>query len=196
MNVNEIETVIDFYFSILGITHKPVKEHSERVAVMARYVANKTGKDVNAAYYAGIFHDIGKLSLPYTLFDGHNISNEEYTLVKNHVEYGYNILSNKMMFTSLCVGLHHNMSKTTGYGIDFSMFPSDLSNQTVKKILDISTIISICDFVDAFTTRKTIAKDGASTKSLNENLIERFPEEKQIIEIISEFLEENKLTTP
>lgn len=179
-----MQDLIDFYFLIAGVKHKQVKEHSERVANLAKKVANELGKDEKAAYLAGIFHDIGKIVLPFDLFDGHNITSEEYEMVKEHVDYGFEILSNRMLFTALCVGFHHNISKSQGYGKTIEAFPPNLSLITIKKILDISTIISICDFVDAYTTRTTTAKDGASSKPLEEMLHERFPEESKIIEIL------------
>jgi hypothetical protein len=69
-------------------------------------------------------------------------------------------------------------------------FPKSLSLVTIKKVLDISTIVSICDFVDAYLTRKTKAKDGASDKPLDVMLKERYPEETEMISFILKTAEE------
>lgn len=172
----------NFYFAMAGIKHQQVKEHSERVALIASVTADELEKDSHAAYLAGIFHDIGKVVLPFQLFDGHDITNEEYQQVKEHVEYGYGILGNIMLFTALCAGLHHNVCKGVGYGLTVDMLPKNLSPYTIKKILDISTIISICDFIDAFSTRKTTPKDGSVGKPLIELLYDKFPEDKQTVD--------------
>jgi HD-GYP domain-containing protein (c-di-GMP phosphodiesterase class II) len=61
-------------------------------------------------------HDVGKLILPCSLFDGHNISAEEYALVKHHAQDGFKALMEMHMFTALCAGFHHNLYKA-GYGV-------------------------------------------------------------------------------
>jgi len=136
------------------VNHASTKDHIERVALLAEAVAKVSKKDAKAAFFGGLLHDAGKIILPANLFDGHNITPEEYEYVKTHAKAGFKVLYSLHKFTALCAGFHHRLYEA-GYGADMKDFPSNWSPTTVKKVLEISTIISICDFVEAFTTRKT-----------------------------------------
>jgi len=170
--------------SIAGINHPQVKNHKQRVALLAEAVAQKLGKDTNAAFFGGILHDLGKITQPHNLFDGHNITAEEYEQVKHHVIDGFNALKDHHLFIAFCAGLHHSVF-FNGYGLTAKDFPKEWHMGTVKKVLEISAIISICDFIDAFTHRKTKLKDGSDKKApdLKSMLYQKFPEDHKTIDI-------------
>jgi putative nucleotidyltransferase with HDIG domain len=175
--------VITFYLDLLGVLHPLVRQHCIRVALCSARTAHKLNKDAKAAYLGGIFHDIGKVLLDHDLFSGRNINSEEYKKVREHVTLGREALKSTMMFTSLCCGLHHAMAVGGGYGLKVSDIPAALSPRTVKKVLEISEIVSICDFIDAATTRKTDFKDKKNEEtSLQEMLLARFPESELLID--------------
>jgi putative nucleotidyltransferase with HDIG domain len=171
--------------ALCGVNHSSTQGHIERVALMAEKTAGQLRKDRKAAFFAGLLHDIGKILLPCNLFDGHDISAEEYALVKSHAQAGFKALRKFHLFTAFCAGLHHNLYKS-GYGVSMEDFPKNWSMATIKKVLDISTIISICDFVDAYTHRETKIKDGsdANVKSLKDMLYEKYPEEHNVVDIV------------
>lgn len=75
-----------------------------------------------------------------------------------------------------------------GYGVDFKDFPKNWNASTIKKVLEVSAIISICDFVDAYTTRKTTIKTG-ETGNLSEMLEKKYPEDKMIIESVLKYID-------
>jgi hypothetical protein len=179
----EIQAVIDFYLTLAGINHPAVKAHSIRVAHLSMAVGEALQKDSYACFVAGALHDVGKLLLPYPLFDGHNITSEEYAQIKEHVSMGYAALKNNYLFTALVVGLHHSMSKN-GYGLTWKELPEVLGTDTIKKILDIATIISVCDFADAYSTRTTKIMDGTEGNSLKELLYNKFPNDKVIVDTV------------
>lgn len=168
-----------FFLDLAGVNHSSTKDHIERVALLAEATAIKLKKDAKAAFFAGLLHDIGKVILPANLFDGHNISPEEYAQVKKHAQDGFKALMKLHMFTALCAGFHHNLYQA-GYGVGMDDFPEKWSPATIKKVLDISMIVSICDFAEAYTTRKTKILDGSGdaptlsamleNKYLNEHL--------------------------
>jgi len=172
----------EFFLSICKINHNTTKEHNEHVALISEAVAKKLKMDVKAAFFGGLFHDIGKITLPHTLFDGREINQEEYNKVKTHVWNGYKVLKKFHLFTAFCAGLHHNLYEA-GYGLTVKDFPSNLSPTTVKKILEISTIISIADFIDAFTNRKTKIKNEITSKpTLQDKLYFKYPNDKLIVD--------------
>jgi hypothetical protein len=171
---------------ILGlyyINHESTGQHVSRVALRAEAVALATKKDAKAAFFGGLLHDIAKVILPANLFDGHNISAEEYAQVKTHAKAGFDVLKDHHMFTALCAGLHHNLYKE-GYGVTVKDLPNTWSPSTIKKVLEISTIISICDFIDAFTHRTTSIKDGsnASVTDLQSMLYQKYPNDQLLVD--------------
>jgi putative nucleotidyltransferase with HDIG domain len=172
------------FLALCGVNHPQVKGHTERVALLAEAVAIELKKDPKAAFFAGLLHDIGKLILPYELFDGHNINNVEYTEVKKHALAGFKVLKQLHYFTAFCAGLHHALY-TAGYGLSIKDFPAGWSPSTIKKVLEISVIISICDFIDAFTHRKTEIKDNSdkNTPDLKGMLEKKYSDDHQVIDI-------------
>lgn len=179
----DIQAVIDFYLAIAGMRHAGVKEHSIRVAALAARSAVNLGYDARAAYVSGILHDIGKIALPCQLFDGHNISAEEYSEVKGHVHMGYEALRDKFLFTALVAGFHHSLGKA-GYGLTVKDLPENLSVETAKKVLNIAELIAVCDYVDAASTRTTAVKDGSGAETLREALLSKYPNAGLVIDVV------------
>lgn len=169
-------------FLALYESQPKTKRHVESVALLSEAVAVKLSHDAKAAFFGGLLHDAGKIVLPSDLFDGHNIDKEEYERVKTHAIRGFEALKELHLFTALCAGLHHNLYNA-GYGLAIKDFPQEWNLATVKKVLDISMIISICDFIDAYTHRKTKIQDGsdAHTDNLEEMLKEKYPNDILII---------------
>jgi putative nucleotidyltransferase with HDIG domain len=184
-----------FFLFLANARHNQVKAHSQRVALLSEYTAIELNKDAKAAFFGGLLHDVGKIVLPDKLFDGHNIDQEEYEEVKTHALFGFEILKEMHLFTALCAGLHHAIYKK-GYGLSTptlqKFLPKGFSLESLKKILEISTIISICDFVDAYTNRKTEIKDGsdktAKPPSLVNMLKEKYPNDRLTVDTALEGL--------
>jgi putative nucleotidyltransferase with HDIG domain len=172
-----------FFLALAEVNHRSTKDHVVNVSLLAESTAVQLKKDAKAAFFAGLLHDVGKLLLPANLFDGHNISPEEYTQIKEHARNGFKALMKLHMFTALCAGFHPNLYQT-GYGVTMDDFPSKWSPATVKKVLDISTIVSICDFVDAFTNRQTKILDGSAEKApdLKGMLYAKYPNDHQVVD--------------
>lgn len=179
-----------FFLALCGINHDSTKCHVERVALLAEGTAKRLKKDAKAAFFAGLLHDIGKLILPAELFDGHNVGSAEYERIKTHAQAGFKALQNFHLFIALCAGFHHNLYKA-GYGLTADMFPKDWSPATVKKVLDISAIISICDFVDAYTHRTTMIRSSIGTGlSLKEILYIKYPNDHLTVDAVLSEAEE------
>lgn len=172
------------FLKLGSINHQQVKKHQERVALLSEEIAIRTGKDPKPAFFGGLMHDNAKYSLPYDLFEDRNISDEDYQEIKKHAIEGFKLLKDFHQFTALCAGLHHALYKS-GYGLTLKDFPPEWDLELVKKVLDISVIISIADFIDAFTHRKTSIKDGSDKKSLSleEMLKAKYPNDHTTIEV-------------
>jgi putative nucleotidyltransferase with HDIG domain len=173
------------FLAFSEVNHESTKRHVENVALLSESTAKILRKDEKAAFFAGLLHDIGKMFLPASLFDGHDISEEEYTQIKEHAKMGFKALKKFHLFVALCAGLHHNLYKA-GYGLILEDFPSNWSPATIKKLLEISVIISICDFIDAYTKRKTKLKDGSDrvkgVLTLKKMLYTKYPNDLEIVD--------------
>lgn len=175
-----LDTSSKLFLHMVAVRHPDVLAHCERVALLAEGTASLLAKDAKAAFFAGLLHDIGKALMPATLFDGHNISAEEYALVKEHAYDGFTILREMHLFTALASGAHHAMYKA-GYGIKTEDFPKEWGLASIKKVLEISTIVSICDFIDAATHRTTTLKDEAAGPDLIGMLERKYPDDLTVV---------------
>lgn len=176
-----LDTSSRLFLHMVEIRHPEVLDHCERVALLAESTAKVLRKDAKAAFFAGLLHDIGKVILPSTLFDGHEISAEEYALVKEHAYDGFTILKDMHLFTALASGAHHAMYQA-GYGIGVEDLPKEWGLPTILKVLEISTIVSICDFIDAYTHRTTTIKDGSGGVDLKGMLDKKYPNDPIVVQ--------------
>jgi HD-like signal output (HDOD) protein len=172
---------------LAGISIPLVRMHQERVALMAEAVAKRMKKDSKAAFFAGLLHDPGKISISSHLFDGRDITAEEYAEVKKHAIAGFIALKRAHLFTAYCAGLHHALYER-GYGLEVRDFPKNWQPRTVKKVLEIATIIAICDDIDASLHRKTTIKDDGRLAGipLVKRLKGKFPDDQKAVEIALE----------
>jgi len=179
------------YRAMAAVRHPQVVAHTDRVALLAEKIAITLGKDSKAAFFAGLLHDFGKIVLPDTLFDGHDISGDEYAEIKTHAISGFDILGEFHMFTAMCAGLHHALYHR-GYGLTIDDFPKGITLPLIKKVLETATIVSICDFIDAYTHRKTKLKHSPASKgksegkTLRELLLAQYPGDAQLIDLALE----------
>lgn len=97
---------------------KGVWGHCQRVALLSEKTAEILSKDKKAAFFGGLLHDLGKIFIRKELFDGHNITDEEYKDVQGHALLGYVSLKRIHLFTALCCGLHHAVGEN-GYGLNW-----------------------------------------------------------------------------
>jgi hypothetical protein len=172
-----------FFLSISAIRHNYVKGHAERVALMAEGVARALKLDTKAAFFAGLMHDIGKLVLPHQLFRDRDITLAEYAEVKSHALAGYRILKDRHLFTALCAGLHHALYES-GYGLTTEDFPTNWNPKLIRKVLQIATLVSICDFIDAYQHRHSKILDGSDkpASDLEGLLKSKYPDDFQAVQ--------------
>lgn len=172
--------------AVARIHHGSTLEHMQRVALMSEAVAAEFGWDQKAAFFGGLLHDIAKITLPAKLFDGHEIDEAEYEQIKTHAIKGFKILQSlSHNFTAMCAGLHHAMY-AQGYGLTTVDFPKSWDAMTIKKVLELSAVISICDFIDAYTHRGTKLRDGSDKTGedqLKDILYAKYPNDHRIVDV-------------
>ena len=163
--------------------------HSQRVAAYSKEIARRLGKneeECNNIYAMGLLHDVGKIGISEDIINKTTrLSYEEFLLIKNHTEVGYNILKTitEMPFLAIGAKWHHEKFDGSGY-------PDGLIG---KQIPIEARIICIADCYDAMTSQRSYS----SPKPQNEVREELFRcRGKQfdpiITDIMIEMIDEDK----
>jgi len=97
------------------------KMHSERVSLICRQIGAAMSlpeDDLNELQQAGLFHDIGKISIPDEILNKPGkLTDSEYEIIKTHTEIGYSILRAADEYSDLAIHAlyHHERWDGTGY---------------------------------------------------------------------------------
>ncbi|MEA1920595.1 MAG: response regulator [Campylobacterota bacterium] len=124
--------------------------HSQRVAEYSLLIAQSMGYDeptCKLLYKAGILHDIGKIATPDSiLLNPRKLNTIEYTLIKEHVNTGYQLLHNIPMFEEISEIIRHHHEHCDGSG-----YPNGLMGDAIPPL---SRIMIVADAFDAMTTNR------------------------------------------
>lgn len=101
-------------------------QHSVQVGMLSYYIARWLGWDEEAtvrAGKAGFLHDIGKCKIAETILNKPTkLSDEEYDEIKNHPQFGYDILKNSFDDPAIALAAlqHHERMDGKGYPLGLS----------------------------------------------------------------------------
>ena len=130
-------------------------QHSVNLAVLGVTVGKLIGYDRQKLKDFGIgllFHDFGKTKIPLEILNKPDrLTNQEFEVMKNHAEYGYQILSKKYKLpeiTKMIIRHHHEKLDGTGY-------PHGLKGKEIPEWVQIATIVDIYDALTADRIYKT-----------------------------------------
>lgn len=124
--------------------------HSLRVASYSKLIGEKLNLDSDICeniYLAGILHDIGKIAIPdNVLLKPSMLDDLEYTIIKEHVQIGVDMLSKIPLFKDITdyIKFHHERLDGSGY-------PYKLKGDQIP--LE-SQILAVSDVFDAMTTNR------------------------------------------
>lgn len=130
-------------------------QHSVNLSVLGITVGKLIGYDREKLKEFGLgllFHDFGKTKIPLTILNKpERLSVEEFEIMKNHAEYGYQILSKKYKLpdlTKMIIRHHHEKLDGTGY-------PHGLKANEIPEYVQIASIVDIYDALTADRIYKT-----------------------------------------
>lgn len=134
--------------------YKEEKVHSLRVSELCRLVGVELcfeSEDLALLELAGLYHDIGKISIPDAILNKPTtLSIEEYEVIKSHTLAGYQILKAADEYSGLAEFAlsHHERYDGSGY-------PKGLRGEDIPLF---SRIICICDAYEAMTSNRPYRK--------------------------------------
>jgi len=179
------------YLDILSHKDLPTWEHSVRVGLLGKRIADYTHEDPRALFLPGIVHDIGK-----ALIDSRTLNKTIGFCAKDkeqmdlHPLYGYRLLEGVAPFSALVSYYHHYFGKE-GYPLENQLpcINIPFSEDSKHWAKECARKVAIADFWDAATHRENdkyfpgnprlptreeafeiIMKNGGSRKYLIEQL--------------------------
>ncbi len=129
--------------------------HSNRVSEYAGILAREmavdydfTEEDILQIKYIGLMHDIGKIGVADTVLNKTGrLTDEEFSLMKKHVEIGGNLLSSMdANMSGLIDGVKHHHERFDGHG-----YPDGLAGTDIPLI---ARILCLADSYDAMTSNR------------------------------------------
>ncbi|HMB30932.1 MAG TPA: HD domain-containing phosphohydrolase [Desulfohalobiaceae bacterium] len=152
--LNKLNQSIQGIFQVLSATLELrdayTAGHQKRVTHLACAIAWEMDLEeerIQGLYFAGMVHDIGKISIPAEILAKPNrLTDIEFGLIKEHVQSGYNILKDIEFPWPIAdiVVQHHERLDGSGY-------PAGLSGED---ILQESRILAVADVVEAMTSHR------------------------------------------
>jgi HD-GYP domain-containing protein (c-di-GMP phosphodiesterase class II) len=125
--------------------------HSERVALLSRYLATQVGlpdPEVERIYMAGLLHDVGKIGVGESVLQKTGrLTPEEYELMKRHPEIGAHILDDIPQMADIIPGVLSHHERYDGRGYPFALAGKDIPIM--------GRIICLADCFDAMTSNRT-----------------------------------------
>jgi putative nucleotidyltransferase with HDIG domain len=128
--------------------------HSERVSAYSMAIARHLGlnqEEVFRVRIAAILHDVGKLGVNDQILNKPGgLSEDEFDMMKKHVEIGAQIMSPIRMLRDIIPGIrnHHETWEGSGY-------PDKLAGEEIPMV---ARIIGVSDTFDAMTTTRPYQK--------------------------------------
>ncbi|QAR32394.1 HD-GYP domain-containing protein [Geovibrio thiophilus] len=137
--------------------------HSLNVAVISLALGKRLGKsadELKTICLSGLLHDVGMARISGSIIHKPGkLTDDEYTEIKRHPEYGYKMLTANDRLpseTAMTALQHHEKSDGSGY-------PLGLSE---RQISNITKIVSIADVYDAITSKKTYNHERTPSEAL------------------------------
>ena len=118
---SEMLDIAKIVASIIDYKSKFTAKHSLQIANRAFWMAHFYGYDRETCcqvYLAASFHDLGKLRVPTAILEKPGkLTEDEFQVIKNHVEWTYEMLENVEGFEDICrwATSHHRKLDGRGY---------------------------------------------------------------------------------
>lgn len=138
--------------------------HSQNTANIARMICKQMGlneKTTDLIYYAGLLQNIGKITLPESIFTHKGtLTPEEWNKLQNHPNVGINLLMNINFLSEVVPYIHYHKERWDGRGE-----PEGLSGLSIPLG---SRVIAVADCFSAMTADRSYRKAMLKQQALEE----------------------------
>lgn len=156
--------IIEMFSSMIEDKDTYTAGHSKRVAYYSAQIAKELSlceNEQNAAYQAGLLHDIGKLLTPESiLLKPRKLTKDEYKIIQNHSIDGEKMVSYLSPFKHYMPIIRHHHERYDGYG-----YPDQLKEDEIPLI---ARILCVADAFDAMTTNRIYKSRKNNQDALDE----------------------------
>ena len=140
--------------------------HVKRTQAMGHKFAerlNLSDNEISQLELLCVLHDIGKIGIPLEILNKPGkLNEEEWAIMKTHVDKGYSIANSSSEFASIADFILHHHERWDGNG-----YPAGLSKESIPLL---SRIISVIDAFDAMINERPYSK-AMSVTSAKEELL-------------------------
>jgi putative nucleotidyltransferase with HDIG domain len=163
MNTVRNDAGMKWIRSLFGID-KYTSRHSQNVAGMMYTLAacmdfSPAAKE--AAYIAGLVHDIGKIDIPLAILQKPGtLTAYEYNIMKCHPELGVRILGQIGGFDNVLDAIRHHHERYDGKG-----YPVGKQGNSIPLL---SRMLAVCDSFDAMISKRCYRQPNSLEEALNE----------------------------
>ena len=124
-------------------------EHSQRVALVCKAIAEFQGLSGKPAFYAGSLHDIGKCQVCLsTLGKTDDWTPKDGKIMESHVIDGYRMIADRFDFTAEIIKWHHRFQRN-GYPKRLPKLLHSYCDGTKVKIAWYGRLLALADVYDA-----------------------------------------------
>lgn len=138
------------------------KGHSVRVAEYSVEIARRMGiTELENLYFVALLHDIGKVAISDDILKRvGRLLPEEYQLMKQHTEFGKQILSDITAIPDITLGAKYHHEHYDGSGYNDGLRGNDIPL--------IARIIGVADAYDAMTSARSYRRGLNRAEAINE----------------------------
>ncbi len=138
------------------------KGHSLRVAEYSVEIGRRIGiTELENLYYVALLHDIGKVAIPDDVLKRFGrLLPEEYQLMKQHTEFGRQILSSITSIPAAAIGAKYHHEHFDGSGYNEGLRGTDIPI--------IARIICVADAYDAMTSARSYRRGLSKVEAISE----------------------------
>lgn len=136
------------FASLVAHRDQPTAYHCERVAENARSLGRRyglNGNELDALYWAGLLHDLGKITTPAAiLLKEGNLTPTEYTVIQEHAAMGAEVLLDiSPRFRPIADGVRSHHERWDGSG-----YPDGLAGAAIPLF---GRLLAVVDVFEAMT---------------------------------------------
>lgn len=146
--------IAESFAKVIDMKDTYTNGHSMRVAKYTAMLTRELGYDeetVEKFYHIALLHDVGKIAVPREILNKPGkLTDEEYSIVKNHTTKGYELLKDILIIPDLAVGAQSHHERPDGKG-----YPCGLSGEDIPRV---AQIIAVADCFDAMYSDRPYRK--------------------------------------